>query len=615
MYRLFIVIAILLAILALGGILDSSGLQAATQRDQAVTPLQELTVTPGATPTPTATVTGTPVVPDPIQHIVILIKENKSFDNYFGTFPGADGATVAQTSDGRTIPLIHTPDRLLVDIGHAGDSARMAVDAGKMDGFDKLEGAIQNGQDLALSQVSQQDIPNYWTYAKTFTLDDHFFSTINGPSFPNHLVTIMGSSRNTDDNPILNTYHSWGCDAGKYTKVDAANPQTGDHYWIKPCFDANTLPDELQKAGISWKYYAPGQYQSGYIWSALNSIKHIRYSPLWQSNVPDTSQFIKDVKAGTLPQVSWVVMNEKVSEHPPNSTCLGENWTVNALNTLMQSPLWSNTVVFVTWDDFGGFYDHVPPPHLDYISYGPRVPTIVISPYARAHFIDHSRYDFASILRYVEDKYNIPPLSTYDQSAASIGADLNPAQQPIPPVVLPLRECPPGSSITNQNVDGHVLSTVNQPQQRAVYVITSTTPNPEKLVLAGKTILSDADGKPIRLRAIQPGDRVRAIGVPTPDRALVYLGNSIRDFDLRTAQHELGVVTHWNGKRKMLTIQVTGNGVWTLTLNRQARYIGPRDQYNHPRIKRGDVIDVSGIVNTRLHRLVDQTTLRLYSAG
>src|SRR5207245_4175961 len=135
--------------------------------------------------------------------------------------------------------------------------------------------------------------------------------------------------------PIENTYHSWGCDAGPFTRGEQVDLHTGERRLIKPCFDMLTLPDELQRAGVSWKYYAPRQYQSGYIWSALNSIKHIRYSPLWQTNVPPTSQFLTDAAKGTLPQVSWLVMNENYSEHPPHSTCAGENWTVRELNALM----------------------------------------------------------------------------------------------------------------------------------------------------------------------------------------------------------------------------------------------------------------------------------------
>ena len=558
---------------------------------------------------------STPTAPDPIQHIVILVKENRSFDNYFGTFPGADGSRTGQTSDGQTIPLLHTPDHTLTDINHAGDAARVAVNGGRMNGFDKLEGAIQDGQDIALSQLYQSDIPNYWRYASTFTLDDHFFSTINGPSFPNHLVTVAGTSNNTDDNPILNSYHSWGCDAGPYTKVDAVNPQTGQHYFTKPCFDITTLPDELQKAGVSWKYYAPGQFQSGYIWSALNSVKHIRESSLWQTNVPDTSQFVKDVRNGTLPQVSWLVMNEGVSEHAPHSACAGENWTVDQLNVLMKSPLWSSTAVFLTWDDFGGFYDHVAPPRHDYISYGPRVPTLVISPYARAHTVDHAAYDFGSIVRYVEDKFDLPRMGEYDRAATSIGGSLDTSQPPIPPLVLQTRTCPPGAYLTSTPLSGRVTGVINQPEQRAVFILTSTSPDPAKLVVAGQSVVQTSNRRTIGLRFIQKGDRVKAVGVPTPDKALVYLGSSITDSDIEVVRDQIGFVTRWNARRRKLSVHVSGGMIVTVSLKGATAYNGPRNGRGVPMPLHGDVVGISGVINIREHKVIGPATVHYYWAA
>ena len=243
----------------------------------------------------------------PIDHIVIIDRENHSYDNLFGTFPGADGSTTAELANGRTVHLGHTPDHTLLDLGHAGDSASYAVDRGRMDRFAQLPGAIQNGQDVADSQYRQADIPDYWSYAQHFTLDDHFFSTILGPSFPNHLVSVAASSANTIDNPRDNTFHSWGCDSGPYAVVDAINPQTGEPYLTRPCFNLRTLPDVLQQHPISWKYYAPPAFQSGYIWSALDAIRHIRYSHLWTTNVPPDTEFIKDIRDGKLPTVSWLV--------------------------------------------------------------------------------------------------------------------------------------------------------------------------------------------------------------------------------------------------------------------------------------------------------------------
>ncbi len=606
MYRTFLMISALLAALALASMAASAPSQA--QALATATPLSLGSATPVPQASPTAAA-------DPIQHIVIMVKENRSFDNYFGTFPGAAGATTGQISNGDVVPLLHTPDHTLLDINHAGDAAHVAVNGGKMNGFDRLQGAIQDGQDIALSQLHESDIPNYWAYARAFTLDDHFFSTINGPSFPNHLITVAASAHNTDDNPVLNSFHSWGCDSGPYTKVDSVDPHTGQHYFSKPCFDIQTLPDEFQKVGVSWKYYAPGQYQSGYIWSALNSIKHIRYSPLWQSNVPDTSQFMKDIAVGALPQVSWVVMNEGESEHPPHSSCAGENWTVRQLNTLMRSPLWSNTVVFLNWDDFGGFYDHVAPPTFNFIANGPRVPSLVISPYARSHSIDHRPYDFASIVRYIEDKYGLPRLGEYDRRAQSIVADLDFTQQPLAPLVLHTRTCPPGANLTTSPVNGPVRSVVNQPDQRAILVQTTTSPDPSKLVLVGTSTIRDADNKPIALRVIQPGDRIRAGGVPTPDRALVYLGSQIQDLDIHSFKDEIGFVTSWNRQRGMVTIHFSGGVLATIRFTAATHYTGPRRSDGGPHLHRGYVLGVTGALDTQLHQVVGDVSLQVYQTG
>jgi phospholipase C len=605
MYKLFALLAMVLGGAALLSGPGISRLEAAPVR--AGTPTT--TVPPGVTPLPT--LAGT----DPIQHIVIIDKENRSFDNYFGTFPGADGTTVGRLSDGKTVPLTHTPDHTLLDIAHQGDAAQVAEHNGLMNGFDQLPGAIQDGRDIALSQEYQSDLPNYWRYAQTFTLDDHFFSTINGPSFPNHLVTVAGTSNNTVDNPVLNTYHAWGCDSGPYTKVDSVNPATGMHRWVKPCFDLTTLPDVLDKAGVSWKYYAPGQYQSGYIWSSLDAIRHIRYSPLWQSNVPSTAQFAADIKAGTLPQVSWVVTNEQVSEHPPHSVCAGENWTVRALNSLMNSPLWSSTVVFLTWDDFGGFYDHVPPPRLDYVAYGPRVPTIVISPWARPGFIDHQMYDFASILRYIEDTFNLPRLGPYDRAAQSIAADLNFSQPPIPPLVLHARTCPPGSYLTTTPVAGTVGGIIDQPSERALLVHIPESPDLAKLVLSNTSHILTAAGDIVPLRDVTRGDAVEAAAVPTPDRALVYLGSTITDLDLRVIRQQAALVIRWSRVRRTLTVEVPGSGKEAVVVRATTKLIAPRDPDGLPTIQRGDPVLVSGVLNTRLHRVVDPSLVHVYSGS
>ena len=193
----------------------------------------------------------------------------------------------------------------------------------------------------------------------------------------------------------------------------------------------------MEAAGISWKYYAPGQGQDGYVWSTLDAIKHIRFGPLWNQKVVSQTAFEDDARQGKLPAVSWLVTGLE-SEHPPYSTCAGENWTVKQLNALMEGTDWPSTVVFLTWDDFGGFYDHVPPPH----GLGIRVPLLIISPYVRKGLVSHTQYEFSSFLAFVEKRYHLQPLTDRDSKANDMLDSFDFAQPPLPGLVLNTRFCP-----------------------------------------------------------------------------------------------------------------------------------------------------------------------------
>ena len=251
----------------------------------------------------------------------------------------------------------------------------MAWDNGKMDKFDQLhsngtKGASAPYANNSLTQMYQSDIPDYWNYAQNFVLGDNMFSSLMGPSFPNHLYTIAAQSGGVVDNPqtdknigtLGNAARGWGCDvANQSVKVENTS---GGISLQEACFNFQTLADELDAQHYSWRYYAPPSGTGGYIWSTFDAIKHIRYGPDWKFVVP-TEQFMSDAASGTLPTVSWIVTPALYSEHAPASVCVGENWTVRMLNSLMQGPDWSSTAVFLTWDDFRGFYDHVAPQQID----------------------------------------------------------------------------------------------------------------------------------------------------------------------------------------------------------------------------------------------------------
>jgi phospholipase C len=372
-----------------------------------------------------------------IKHIVFIVKENRTFDNYFGTFPGVDGATTGTLSTGAVIPLAPAPDVTPHDIDHSYQAAVKAIDGGAMDKFDLIAG----GKDLLpYTQYAEQDLPNYFAYARYFVLGDEFFSSLKGPSFPNHLYTVGAQSGGAINNPG-NSNGRWGCDSPANSRVQVMDDD-GDFGSVYPCFDFDTLADRLEARGLTWKYYAPGQGKSGYIWSALDAIQHIRLTSLWNEHVVPTENFMRDAQNGELPSVSWVVTDSGTSEHPPASVCLGENWTVEQLNALMLGPDWDSTAAFLTWDDFGGFYDHVPPPRLDRYGLGPRVPLLIISPYAKKGFISHTIYEFSSFLRIVELRWGLKALTGRDTQASDMTDSFDFTQQPLPPLVLQTRLCP-----------------------------------------------------------------------------------------------------------------------------------------------------------------------------
>jgi len=387
-----------------------------------------------------------------IQHFVFLIKENHTFDNYFGKYPGAYGATTGTLSDGRTIPLNAFPDVLPYDAEHNQTAALTAMDSGKMDSFDLNIGGNENGDFLVYRQFSPSDIPNYWSYAQHFVLGDQMFSSIHSASFPNHLYTIAATSGGVLEVPYdpllkgINGVPTWGCDAIPSLTVRTLDP-SGTISALFPCFDFPTLADSMDNANppISWKYYGPTKGQSGYNQVVFDAIHHIRNSELWTEHVVSDTQFADDALQGKLPAVSWLITGEG-SEHPPKSTCVGENWVVEQLNAIMQGPDWNSTAIFIVWDDFGGFYDHFPPPQVDGLGLGPRVPLLIVSPYAVPGHISHTVYEFSSVLKTIEERFGLPFLTDRDQNANDLFDSLDFGQTPNPPLILQSRSCPLNST-------------------------------------------------------------------------------------------------------------------------------------------------------------------------
>ena len=394
-----------------------------------------------------------------LKHVVIFVKENRAFDNYFGKFPGATGATTGMTSTGQVVPLVPAPDREASDVCHAYNCALLAIDGGKMDKFDRMyfpEPIYSPAPNLrSYVQFSESGVPNYWAYARTYTLADHMFSSLWGPSFPNHLYTVAAQSGGVVGLPytilpggqFMIAQTSWGCDLPSGYEVQVLSPNKKTISLVYPCFDFPTLGDmvdavQASDPGITWRYYAPTEGEPGYIWNTYSAINHIRNGPDWNLNVVPDTQFVTDAQNGNLPSLSWVVTNDGVSDHPPFSVCAGENDTVAKINAVMQGPQWGSTAILLTWDDFGGFYDNVAPPQIYTYGLGIRVPLLVISPYARPAYISSTVYSFESLLSFAENILGLPPLMQGDVSANNLGDSFDFAQTPLPPLILQQRTCP-----------------------------------------------------------------------------------------------------------------------------------------------------------------------------
>jgi phospholipase C len=396
---------------------------------------------------------GGPNVPIPIKHVVIIIKENHTFDNYFGAFPGAEGISMIKTKSGMMITPPKAPDRTLRDLCHAHDCALTDLNGGGMNGWEDVSGASQNGDNLVYAQYDGTSIPNYWAYAKAFTLGDHFFANVLGPSFPGHTFVLAAQSGWTYGNPntsVLKPY--WGCDQPQGTLVALQDQMTCQEKQVFPCFKIPSLPDVLPQ-GVDWKFYGSNFYLLPEVWSMFDAIDSIRNGPGWK-NIVTTADFDNDIKNHKLPAVSWLVNQDLADEHPAvGGICAGENWTVDRVNAIMNSEYWKDTAILFTMDDFGGWYDHVKPPRIDGCDMqkpyglGFRLPLLVISPYAKPGFIFKEVAEQASVVRFVERVFGATKtLNDLDPAARDKGAnDLFNAfdftQSPLPPLVLKTRTC------------------------------------------------------------------------------------------------------------------------------------------------------------------------------
>ncbi|MGA8535248.1 MAG: alkaline phosphatase family protein [Candidatus Tumulicola sp.] len=416
-----------------------------------------------------------------IQHVVIIIQENRSFDNLFHGFPGADTVNFGY-GHGKRYTLKPWSLTKGWDISHAHVQFLEDYDGGNNDGFDmEIHGFSSSCRDprnhpscwlfygpphlaTAFSYVPRSEIGPYWTMATQYALGDRMFASNSGPSYVSHQYMIAGEAHHVAENPFFPVPtppppSPWGCDAqstqttyllqygtakppvfSKATGIEVTGPY--------PCFSYDTAATRLDHAGISWAYYAPaiGRKNRGEIWSAFDAIRPVRFGEDWVRNVKSPETLVlNDIAANDLPAVAWVAPSWTNSDHAGSLSATGPDWVASIVNAIGKSSYWKTTAIVVMWDDWGGWYDHVPPPQYPdrqtqaFEGLGFRVPAIVISPYAKAGYVSHTQHEIASALHLIEAVFGLRSLGGADVRADAFDDMFDFSQSPIKFRTIPTR--------------------------------------------------------------------------------------------------------------------------------------------------------------------------------
>ncbi len=451
---------------------------------------------PGPAPAPAATPAWAPVVPAPgegihkIQHVIIIMQENRAFDEYFGTYPGADGIPMKNgvpavcvpdpDENGTCVRPYHDDRDINFGGPHSQYESEADINGGKMDGFiGQAEIAVNNtctrsnnpGQcirsELAEIDVmgyhDRREIPNYWAYADNYVLQDRMFESAASWSLPSHLFMVSAWSARCRAGDPMSCVDALQGPQRLIVSENGTVTETPDYAWT----DITYL---LHRNNITWAYYLaegdqpdcaddamfcplqPQEVVVPQIWNPLPWFRTVRENDQVQ-NVQAIDRYYIAARTGTLPQVVWITPNQTVSEHPPARVSVGQEFTTSVINAAMEGPDWNSTAIFLTWDDWGGFYDHVVPPKVDRNGYGIRVPGIVISPYAKKGYIDHQTLSFDAYLKFIEDDFlngqRLDPATdtrpdsrpTVRENAPVLGDlvnDFDFNQSPRAPLILPL---------------------------------------------------------------------------------------------------------------------------------------------------------------------------------
>jgi len=394
-----------------------------------------------------------------ISHVIYIIQENRSFDDLFQGYPGADTVSSGEDSQNRKIPLVPVHLAQQYDLDHSADAmftdcngtGKLPGTKCRMNGFDR-EGSVGAPKWLKYPMyvyVPHSESKPYFDMAHEWVLADKMFQSQLDESFVAHQYVVAAQAHWSVNTPNL----TWGCGGGKDDTVSTITQERNAFGpSIAPCFDYRTLGDELDDAKLSWRFYAGTVDAGGSNWSGYRAVKHIRYGPDWKKDVvsPDW-RFITDVRAGRLSNFTWITPVCDDSDHINCGGGYGPSWVTALVNTVGKSPFWSSTAIFVQWDDWGGLYDHVAPPYADRDGLGFRVPLLVISPYAKHGRVSHVQYETASVLRFAEDLFGLGRLAAADARANSPAADCFDFTQRARPFVKISAPYPPRFFIRRSN--------------------------------------------------------------------------------------------------------------------------------------------------------------------
>ncbi|MGA7093050.1 MAG: alkaline phosphatase family protein [Candidatus Cybelea sp.] len=363
-----------------------------------------------------------------VRHVVIIFQENRTTDNLFHGLRGADTADFGINTAGQHVPLIAVKLTARFDVSHQHSAFNTAYDGGHMDGFN-LERSNCAGKRFhcppqdrrAYAFVPPAEVKPYFALAENYAFADRMFSTQAGPSFPAHQYILSGTSTITkgsrfraSENPLTPGQHfTGGCDSPQGSLVFLIDGNGTEDQQVFPCFDRPSLSDLVLQKGLTWRWYqahlGPG------LWSGPDAIKHIRDSPHFDTDVvAPPSRIFTDIKNETLANVVWVTPTAAASDHAGATNGTGPQWVASVVNAIGRSKYWDTTAIFVTWDDWGGWYDHVKPPQYNAYELGFRVPLIAIGAYAKKGFISHRQHEFGSILKFTEQIFDLGTLGTTD---------------------------------------------------------------------------------------------------------------------------------------------------------------------------------------------------------